>query len=97
MEKDYINGTIINEKDLGLLYHLLRRREYYWTWYEDNNTSREELVNYLLMHPFQKDNKLYQLCQEMHFIKKGTFPLIRTRRFLIRQAQLRPNRSCVST
>ena len=71
-----INGTIINEKDLGLLYHLLRRREYYWTWYEDNNTSREELVNYLLMHPFQKDNKLYQLCQEMHFIKKGTLTIV---------------------
>ena len=72
----YINEVLIEEKDLGLLYHYLRRREYHWTWYEDNTISKKEVLNYLLMYPSQKDSKLYQLCREMQFINKGSITTV---------------------
>ncbi len=66
----YVNDVVINENDLGFFYHLLRKRKYYWTWYDDNNTSKNEIKDYLSAFPFQrgKNIKLYNLCQELHLV-----------------------------
>lgn len=67
----YINDVLILPEELPIVYHLLRRRKYHWTWYQDNNVSKNIIVDYLKMNKFKDDkkNKLYFLCEEMHLIK----------------------------
>mgnify|MGYP003239894766 FL=1 len=59
------------------IYHLLRRRKYYWSWYDENNISKNEIMDYLRTNSFYKedDSKLYFLCEEMNLIYKGELTL----------------------
>lgn len=67
----YINDVLIPEGDLAMVYHLIRRRAYHWTWYKDNNVLRKEIIDYLSSNAFVEDThtKMYYLCEEMHLIK----------------------------
>ena len=38
----YINDVFIPSDELPKVYHLLRRRKYYWSWYKDNITPELE-------------------------------------------------------
>ena len=69
----YINDVLIPADKLMCVYHLLRRRRYHWTWYEDNNVSPKEISNYLQSNSFCENNKskLYYLCEEMQLIDAG--------------------------
>ncbi len=42
-----INDQIINLNDLPKLYNTLRKREYFWTWYSENLTSHNEIVEFV--------------------------------------------------
>ena len=66
----YINDIQISSEEISIVYYLLRRRKYYWTWYKENNISKNEIVNYLKTDKFlgDKKTKLYFLCEEMHLI-----------------------------
>jgi len=66
----YINDVFIPLENLAMVYHLLRRRAYHWTWYEENNVTKNEIVNYLFSGTFvgDKNSKMFYLCQEMHLI-----------------------------
>lgn len=66
----YINDVLILPEELPKVYHLLRRRKYHWTWYQDNNVSKNMIVDYLKTNKFKngKKSKLYFLCEEMHLI-----------------------------
>ncbi len=68
-----INDTIIPIDKLMYIYHLIRRRRYYWTWYRDNNIARKEITDYLRKKRYYNENhsKLYYLCEEMGLIFKG--------------------------
>jgi len=52
------------------LYNVLRKREYFWTWYKDNNTSHEEMIKYLngFEMTLNKDSYLYQCAQDLELI-----------------------------
>lgn len=73
----YINDVLIPEDKLMYIYHLLRRRKYYWTWYDENNISKNEILNYLRTNSFHLDNnsKIYFLCEEMQLLDKGDITL----------------------
>jgi len=64
----YINNVLITANNLPMVYHLIRRRVYHWSWYNDNNISRNEILNYLSLGSYQTNTKLYYLCKEMHLI-----------------------------
>lgn len=66
----YINDVFVPMDKLMSVYHLIRRRKYYWTWFNDNNITKSELVNYLNSNIlYEEDSKLYYLCEEMNLIK----------------------------
>ncbi len=67
----YINDVFIPSDELPKVYHLLRRRKYYWSWYKDNNISKRMIIDYLNRNGFQDNikSKLYYLCKEMHLIR----------------------------
>lgn len=69
----YINDALIPEDKLMCVYHLLRRRKYHWSWYEDNNVSKKEITDYLEADSFRdnKKSKIYYLCEEMQLIDEG--------------------------
>lgn len=73
----YINDVLIPENKLMYIYHLLRRRKYHWTWYDENNISKNEILDYLRTGIFHKDNnsKIYLLCEEMQLLNKGDITL----------------------
>lgn len=73
----YINDVLIPADKLMYIYHLLRRRKYYWSWYEENNISKNEILDYLRKNSFHKENnsKLYFLCEEMNLLYKGELTL----------------------
>ena len=73
----YINDVLIPTDKLMYIYHLLRRRKYYWSWYDENNISKNEIMDYLRTNSFYKedDSKLYFLCEEMNLIYKGELTL----------------------
>lgn len=73
----YINDVLIPADKLMYIYHLLRRRKYYWSWYEENNISKNEILEYLRANSFHKENssKLYFLCEEMHLLYKDELTL----------------------
>lgn len=66
----YINDVLVLPEELPKVYHLLRRRKYHWTWYQDNKVSKIMIVDYLKANKFRegKKTKLYFLCEEMHLI-----------------------------
>jgi len=42
-----INKTAIDINELPNLYNIFRRREYFWTWYDDNLTTHKEMIDFL--------------------------------------------------
>jgi phosphohistidine swiveling domain-containing protein len=42
-----INEEPMEHDFLLNLYNVFRKREYFWTWYKDNNTSHEEMLDFL--------------------------------------------------
>jgi len=66
----YINDVVMPPENLAMVYHLLRRRLYYWSWYKDNNVTHSEIINYLASKEYlnNTNSKLYFLCQEMNLL-----------------------------
>jgi hypothetical protein len=62
------NDVFIPSDELPKVYHLLRRRKYYWSWYKDNNISKRMIIDYLNRNGFQdniksKLNRKYPDCE----------------------------------
>lgn len=74
----YINDVLIPEDKLMYIYHLIRRRKYHWSWYKENNISKNEILEYLRANSFHKENssKLYFLCEEMQLLYKDELTLV---------------------
>ena len=74
----YINDVLIDINEIYKVYHLIRRRKYYWNWYKENNVSKKEIIHYLKTRDFQNMNKskMYYLCEEMRLINNGELTLI---------------------
>ena len=66
----YINDALIPADDLAMVYHLMRRRTYHWSWHEENNVTRKDIVRYLETKAYLEPirTKLYYLCEEMRLI-----------------------------
>lgn len=73
----YINDVLIPEDKLMYIYHLIRKRKYHWSWYKENNISKNEILEYLRGNSFHKENssKLYFLCEEIQLLYKGELTL----------------------
>lgn len=70
----FINDVLIPLEKLPLIYHLIRKRQYYWNWYEVNNVSRKEIVDYLKSNIFRDEiqhSKNYYLCEELNLINNN--------------------------
>jgi len=70
----YVNGAVVSLEKLALFYHLARRRMYHWHWYEENNVTKNEIVQYLTSEAYllKERTRMYYLCEEMNLIK-GTY------------------------
>lgn len=68
----YINDILVPIEQLSIIYHLLRRRKYYWTWYKENKVSKPIIIDYLKTKSYKNKQKtrLYFLCNEMNLIDK---------------------------
>jgi phosphohistidine swiveling domain-containing protein len=64
----YINNVLVSQRDLTTIYHLLRRRQYHFNWYKENNTSSREIRAYLESQNLASNLHLYGLCQQLHFV-----------------------------
>jgi len=42
-----INDQVIDIKELPRLYNIFRKREYFWTWYNENLTTHKEMIDFL--------------------------------------------------
>lgn len=73
----YINDVLVPVDEIAKIYHLIRRRKYYWTWYQDNVTSKKEIIDYLRTKNFQNNynSRLYLLCNEMQLIHNNRLTL----------------------
>lgn len=89
----YINDALIPVDKLMLVYHLLRRRKYHYSWYKENNISKKEIVDYLKTNAFFEDNnsKIYHLCKEMQLIKEHKLTLVGIS--LLRSEKVETNRN----
>lgn len=74
----YINDVLISPDDLAMVYHLIRRRTYHWSWYTENNVTKKEIIRYLSSQNYLEDThtKMYYLCEEMHLIEVKTLTSI---------------------
>ena len=56
---------------------MIRKRKYHWSWYKENNISKNEILEYLRGNSFHKENssKLYFLCEEIQLLYKGELTL----------------------
>ena len=69
---------LISAEKLPLVYHLIRKRKYFWNWYEENNVSKIEITNYLKSNVFKDEiqhSKKYYLCEELNLIKNNELTL----------------------
>ena len=69
----YINDVLIPEAKLPYVYHFLRRRKYYFSWFADNEITRDEIIRYL-NHGVTNNNqsdKVRFLCEEKQLIRNG--------------------------
>lgn len=73
----YINDAYIQAEQIPIVYHLIRRRRYHWTWYQDHDISKKEITDYLKAGKFQRENnvRLYALCDEIHLVKNEKLTL----------------------
>ena len=69
----WVNGAELRHEDLPKFYTWLRRREYFWRGFEENQTSHQEITDFLMR--FKKsakfDQRLAALCWEFGLIKNG--------------------------
>lgn len=74
----FINDVLIPLEKLPLVYHFIRKRQYFWNWYEENNVSRKEIIDYLKSNVFNTEiqhSKNYYLCEELNLIKNNELTL----------------------
>jgi phosphohistidine swiveling domain-containing protein len=66
----YINEAVVPSEELALVYHLIRRRMYHWSWYEENYITRNEILHYLSSKYYllREHTKMYYLCEEMNLV-----------------------------
>jgi len=66
----YINEAVVPAEKLALVYHLVRRRTYHWSWYEENYVTRNEILHYLTSKSYlsREHTRMYYLCEEMNLI-----------------------------
>ena len=50
--KIFVNEALVSHEDLPIFYNSLRKREYYWKWFQNNRTNYTEIVSFL-----KKDEK----------------------------------------
>jgi hypothetical protein len=68
-----VNGAPVKHEDVPSIYNLLRRREYYWRWFEDNETSHEEIVDFLQSGRYKssQESHLTSYCEELGLLSYG--------------------------
>jgi len=73
----FVNAASVQHCDIPILYNVLRRREYYWRWFEYNKTSHEELAEFLRQGTYmsQPDSRLALYCEELGLIREGELTL----------------------
>ena len=69
----FVNGASVHHDEIPLLYDVLRKREYYWRWFDYNMTSYEEISKFLCQgkHTFQTTSRLAVYCEELGLIEDG--------------------------
>ena len=45
--KIFVNEALVSHKELPIFFHSLRKREYYWKWFQHNRTNYTEIVSFL--------------------------------------------------
>ena len=74
----FINDVFVQLDKLPAIYHLIRRRQYYWSWYKDNNITKNAIVKFLRTHEYNTEtihSKKYYLCEEMNLINNNELTL----------------------
>ena len=68
-----INDAEVSYNDLPLVFYSLRRREYYWNFYEINCTCHQEIIDCLSSWPNCNSTKsnLYPLCCQLGLLCNG--------------------------
>ena len=72
-----VNGVPVDNTILPSFYNAIRKREYYWKWYEYNITSHLELKEFLNAGKYisKPNSRLTLYCEELGLIDKGTLTL----------------------
>ncbi len=70
--KIMVNNSIVNQIDIPSFYNYFRRKEYFWSWYNKNRISRQQIIEYLcnLHKNGVKNNRLHRLCLEAKLVSK---------------------------
>jgi phosphohistidine swiveling domain-containing protein len=68
--KVVVNDASVPLATLGAFYNSLRRREYFWTWYAANDTSRRELVHAMTEPDHKDSSKALVLAERAGLITK---------------------------
>ena len=68
-----VNGAELGQEAIPEFYTWLRRREYFWRWFEEHQTSHQELAAFLkhFARTGGLDPKLSVLCRELGLLKNG--------------------------
>ena len=45
--KIFVNEALISHEDVPIFYNSLRKREYYWKWFQNNRTNYTEIVSFI--------------------------------------------------
>jgi phosphohistidine swiveling domain-containing protein len=45
--KIFVNEALVSHEDVPVFYNSLRKREYYWKWFQNNRTNYTEIVSFL--------------------------------------------------
>jgi phosphohistidine swiveling domain-containing protein len=68
-----VNGAQLEHEDIPKFYTWLRRREYFWQWFEEHDTSHRKIAAFLRQFARTRahDPKLSVLCRELGLLKNG--------------------------
>ena len=68
-----VNGAELDQEDVPTFYTWLRRREYFWHWFDEHETSHQELATFLkqVARTSTPDPRLSVLCRELGLLKNG--------------------------
>ena len=69
----FVNGALVEHKDLPIFYNYIRKREYYWQWYETKKISREEIIAFLQNDGGKRisNHDLSLYCAELGLLRNG--------------------------